>query len=277
VRQLPTGTNLSHTDFRVEGTGALEFCDPSNPQFIPVVAVRSPVAMQVATLDNVEARQGTAVQAVATLTTSSGKPIAPEDLLVTHTRKLHLLVLDPELQDYQHVHPEPGPQPGTWRFVFTPRAAGVYRVFADFTPSATTRGLYASADLAVAPAAGARPESAAYAVPAGIQFSLTPRTAPVRANVVTDFQFTATSSSGEAVRLEPVMDAYAHLVAVDHERSGFAHLHPAELTPIADATSRTASLNFKVTIPKAGRYVVWAQVRLDGRDVYAPFWFDVAP
>ena len=47
IRSLPTGTNLSHTDFRVAGGNSIEFCDPSNPQFIPVVAVRSPVALDV--------------------------------------------------------------------------------------------------------------------------------------------------------------------------------------------------------------------------------------
>ena len=45
MRFLPTGTNLNHMDFRVSGQNSIEFCDPSNPQFIPVVAVRSPVAM----------------------------------------------------------------------------------------------------------------------------------------------------------------------------------------------------------------------------------------
>ena len=44
VRRLPTGTNLSHMDFRVTGGNSIEFCDPLNPQFIPVVAVRSPVS-----------------------------------------------------------------------------------------------------------------------------------------------------------------------------------------------------------------------------------------
>src|ERR1700742_5194372 len=44
VRPLPTGTNLSHVDFQVQGS-SIEFCDPTNPQFIPVVAVRSPVTM----------------------------------------------------------------------------------------------------------------------------------------------------------------------------------------------------------------------------------------
>jgi hypothetical protein len=28
-------------------------------------------------------------------------------------------------------------------------------------------------------------------------------------------------------------------------------------------------------IPSAGRYVIWAQVNLDGSEVFAPFWFEV--
>src|SRR5205085_7555405 len=86
---------------------------------------------------------------VRTLRTASGKPVAPADLLVAHTRKLHLLIVDPALNDYQHVHPEPAKTLGEWAFAFTPHAGGTYRVFADFTPAATGRGLYASADLIV--------------------------------------------------------------------------------------------------------------------------------
>ena len=36
-------------------------------------------------------------------------------------------------------------------------------------------------------------------------------------------------------------------------------------------------LNFKLTIPRAGRYVIWAQVNLGGRERFEPFWFDVEP
>jgi hypothetical protein len=77
------------------------------------------------------------------------------------------------------------------------------------------------------------------------------------------------------VQLEPVMDAFAHLVAVDENRTGFAHLHPAEVGPATDSMGADAVLNFKVTIPQPGRFVVWAQVRVDGTELYAPFWFDV--
>ncbi|HYD85254.1 MAG TPA: hypothetical protein VEA63_14410, partial [Opitutus sp.] len=149
-RWLPTGTNLSHMDFQVDAPNAIDFCDPSNPQFIPVVAVASPVAM---TLQTAAAPvTGEPVRATVMLKTASGKPIAAEDLLVVHTRPLHLLVIDPTLGDYQHVHPDPTGVPGEWAFEFTPRGSGTYRVFGDFTPAATNRGLYANADLEVSEA-----------------------------------------------------------------------------------------------------------------------------
>src|SRR5690606_27193709 len=145
---LPTGTNLHQGDFRVEAGGSqIEFCDPANPQFIPVVAVRSPVVTTLRALT--PPAVGESTDFVLTLATASGKPIGPADLLVAHTRKLHLMVVDPTLNDYQHLHPEPGAVAGEWTFTLTPRLAGAYRVFADFTPAATGRGLYASADFDV--------------------------------------------------------------------------------------------------------------------------------
>ncbi len=185
VRELPTGTNLSHMDFRVEGGNVIEFCDPANPQFLPVVAVRSPVTMAVTAA--VPPVAGSDVDAALTLVTFSGKPIAPEDLLVVQTRRIHLLIADPSLDDYQHVHPVPGRTPGEWTFRFHPRFGGAYRIFADFTPVATSRGLYSEAELPVAgPPNPAAPGSQALswaADEAGFHFELRPDALPVRAGV----------------------------------------------------------------------------------------------
>jgi len=93
----------------------------------------------------------------------------------------------------------------------------------------------------------------------------------------TDLKLTITRRDGGAVPLEPVMGAFAHLVAFDQTRSGFAHLHPVDtdLSKPPDATR--PALDFKITIPRPGRYVIWAQVGLGGREVFAPFWFEVVP
>ena len=64
-----------------------------NPQFIPVVAVASPVALTLTALEGA-VKPGVEARFAAKLTTASGKPIAPEDLLIAHTRLLHLLVID---------------------------------------------------------------------------------------------------------------------------------------------------------------------------------------
>src|SRR3954462_1182010 len=73
LRWLPTGTTLSHMDFRVDAKNSIEFCDPLNPQFIPVVAVASPVTMF---LQASPARAGETVEARVTLKTAGGKAIA---------------------------------------------------------------------------------------------------------------------------------------------------------------------------------------------------------
>lgn len=278
-RYVPTGTNLNHMDFRVTGANALEFCDPSNPQFIPVVAVRSPVRMTLRPAG--EVRPGEVVTVTVSLATSAGKPIGPRDLNVAHTRKLHLLIVDPWLKDYQHVHPEPGERDGDWVFTFTPHGRGTYRIFADFVPVATGRGLYASADLPVGPEQATsisltmRHEAAWTAERAGYRFMLGSDREPVRAGQPATLSFTITEPAGGPVPMEPVMDAFAHLVAFDEARSGFAHLHPNEIDLNVLPDPVRPVLTFQVTFPEPGHYVIWSQVNLGGHEVFAPFAFEV--
>ncbi len=279
LRWLPTGTNLNHMDFRVTGQNALEFCDPANPQFIPVIAAKSPVTL--ALVSDTPPARGKEARFTLTLRTFSGKPIAPEDLLVAHTRKLHLLIADPTLSDYQHVHPEPGRRAGEWKFKLTPERAGQYRVFADFTPVATQRGLYASADFDVPGdvANVSRAPNRDYQI-YDLRFELRGPNL-IQAGKSTDLalHIERAGSEKKPVPLQPVMGAFAHLVAFDEPRTGFAHLHPQETDLSKPPDALRPELHFKVTIPRAGRYVIWAQVNLglDGSDTFVPFWIDVLP
>ena len=277
VRLLPTGTNLNHMDFRVEGKDAIEFCDPANPQFIPVVAARSPVTL--ALRSDSAPVLGKPVTFTLSLRTASGKPIAPEDLLVAHTRKLHLLVVDPTLDDYQHIHPEPGKRAGDWVFTLTPQRAGTYRVFADFTPAATARGLYASADFTV-PGTSARIVRGTNdtAEVGGYRFTLEIAGGRLQARRPADLRFRIERRIGrDPIPLQPVMGAFAHLVAFNDERSGFAHLHPRETDLSKPPDPQKPELTFKITIPQPGLYVIWAQVNLGGEEAFIPFWTDVLP
>lgn len=280
-RVMPTGTNLSHMDFRVEGENVIQMCDPANPQFLPVVNVRSPVSLTVTT--DAAPQVGQEVHATLTLKTHAGKAIGPADLLNVHTQLLHLMVIDPELMDYHHIHPVPTSEPGKWTVSFTPRYGGEYRLFADFTPAATGLGLYASSKLTVSgadatPAAIAQAHTPSWhATESGIDFSLQPQAGEIRAGQEAVMKLMMTRPDGGEVPLEPVMDAFAHVVVFDRDRTGFAHMHPQELDLTVLPDRHRPTLTFRLLIPKPGRYVAWAQVNKAGTELYAPFWFDVRP
>lgn len=293
-RALPTGTNLHHMDFQVSGANALEMCDPANPQFIPVVAVRSPVRMELRPEGDVQAEAGRETRWVLSLATSGGKTIGPVDLLTVHTRKLHLLIVDSSLADYQHLHPEPGSGPGEWVFSHTPRFGGEYRIFADFTPAATGRGLYSYADYTATGSVGPRPGE--WTAP-GLAAEVSRQGHRLRMELEGQMRlqagkpgtlwFAIDRADGGLLSLEPVMGAYVHATAFDEARSGFAHLHPrseagemerpkdgsGELPPLEDPLRPRFA--FDVMIPREGRYLVWAQFRISGEEWFQPFALEV--
>ncbi|MCC6414931.1 MAG: hypothetical protein IT582_03365 [Opitutaceae bacterium] len=278
-RLLPTGTNLSHMDFRVEGGNAIEMCDPASPQFLPVTTVRSPVSLGLVT--TTPPRAGREVEITIVLKTTAGKPISPVDLLNVHTKLLHLMIVDPALMDYHHVHPKPLREPGHWAFSFTPEYGGEYRFFADFTPAATGLSLYASGQLTVAGAAPAPEQIDAAQTPSwqassgGVVFDLQPAGGEIRARQETVLTLSLWRPDGGEIGLEPVMEAFAHVVAFDRDRTGFAHLHPLETNLAVSPDRKRPTLTFRLLIPNPGRYVAWAQINDAGTERFAPFWFDV--
>jgi hypothetical protein len=299
LRALPAGPKLTHLDFVAGGPGALEFCDPSNPRFLPVVARSSPVTVALATAAPVE--RDTTGDVRLTLRTVTGKPIGPDDLRPNAGMKLEVLAVDPALEDFVAAAPAPTGQPGEWRFAFTPRREGVYRIFADFTPAATGLEMYASADLAAtlpgaervdpnalirpptpagalgwSPRQGFGPQatgSAGTAERDGLRLALAPSASPVRAREPIDLVLTVERLDGSDVSLEPVDGAWASLVAIDQKRTGFVNLRADS----PSAQGRAIRLVAGVTIADPGRYVIWSRVRSGGREVTAPFALEVIP
>src|SRR5262249_43983291 len=109
----------------------------------------------------------------------------------------------------------------------------------------------------------------------GFRFELVPAALPIKAQRPADLKLKIARTGGGTVPMEPVMGAFAHLVAFDEARSGFAHLHPMEIDLEKRPDAIHPELNFKITIPRAGRYVIWAQMNLGGKETFVPFWFDV--
>jgi hypothetical protein len=227
--------------------------------------------------------RGAPAHVLARLTTASNQPVTFDDLLVVHTEKLHLLIVDASLRDYHHIHPAPTSAPGELAFDFTPAHGGRYRVFADFTPRATGRALYAGADLEVedgglaleAPTQAAADE-VLEAEQTGLRFRLVPGQKPVRINQSNTLELAISRTDGGPVALQEVMGAPAHLVAFDRARTGFAHLHPTAVAGKA-ASTPAPRLEFSLNLGDPGMYRIWAQVKIDGRELFAPFDLRVQP
>jgi hypothetical protein len=286
VRLIPIrGSDLHYTDFHTGGKSFLEFCEPGSPQFAPVDRIQSPVTLLFSQESPPEAGKPADFQLA--LMTSGGKPVEASGLLIVHTEKLHLLIIGPELDDYQHVHPRWENDAGVFSFSFTPKRAGVYKVFADFMPRATGRNLYAGGEIVVLAGPDAlmpveSPRLRSHKLDAsvdGLRFQLIIPEGGIRTNEAADIGLRVAGEGGASIVLEEVMGASAHVVAFDETRSGFAHLHPVENPADAsnDGKSGPGKLAFSLFLPDPGAYRLWAQVKVAGRESFAPFDVVVVP
>jgi hypothetical protein len=274
LRAIPGSscTFLHYDQVQVTADG-VQFCGVGAAPFVDVSRMPFPVAV------NLNGDHPPAVGETAnytlTLETLDGKTLRPSELAVTHTQKMHLLVIDPSLQDYQHIHPVPVGDSGEWTFAFAPRLPGTYKVFAEFVPSLTLRQVIGECAIVVPgkPAPGTQRGLQPYADGDYI-YNLSLPAGPLKAGSDGTLDFSIKRKDGGAVKLEPVMGALAHLAAFDQERRGYAHLHPA--ATVSDVDPLRPDLSFAFNTGEAGRYRVWAQVRLDGQERFVPFDVDVA-
>lgn len=202
--------------------------------------------------------------------------VAPDQLAVAHTEKLHLLVVDPTLTDYQHLHPQPTKIRGVYSFSFTPKLPGGYRAWADITPLATNKQEYDVTDIGQVRGKALDKSERHEAVVNGYRFALSFDQAPAvgEASMGT---IKVTAPDGSAMKaLEPVMGAYAHIVGFSDDLRTVVHVHPMGDEPKNAGERGGPELMFHLEPTKAGFVKLFAQVRIQGKDVFVPFGVNVA-
>ena len=211
---------------------------------------------------------------------SNGNPVYPSELIVTHTERVHLLLVDSTLSDYQHTHPRHTQVPGEYSFTFTPRRPGPYRVWADLRPQPMGLQEYSATVIQGLPGPrGPVDRSATNRVTVdGFTFELLvpqERVRFARPNLV---RLRVTGPDGSPCRrLEPFMSAYAHLVGFYEEGRGVVHVHPKG-PAIHDRTARGGpELEFQFYTTQRGFLRFFAQVQIEGTSHFAPFGVHVGP
>ena len=179
-----------------------------------------------------------------------------------HEKELHLVVVRRDLATFAHVHPVRAAD-GTWRVPLDLRDAGTYRVFADFQPVGTDRGLTLGVDVSVAGSFGPVPLPAPARTTSVDGFTVSVDGAQdVRAGEETELAFSVTRGGREVTDLQPYLGAFGHLVSLRSGDLAYLHTHP-----VAEAHGDQRggpTVRFATEFPTAGTYRLFLDFRVDG-------------
>lgn len=198
------------------------------------------------------------------------KPVDVSRFEVVHTRPVHLLIIEPELNDYHHEHPDQKAT-GQYAFSFTPQTACSYRAWVDIQLK-DSHQQYIPVDLQgaknceepIQKTVNLEASSQGYDFKLKLEGDLKAGEA-VFANM-------SISKDGQPVDfLEPVMGAFAHMVGFYEDYETIAHIHPMGKEPTEDTERGGPTLRFHIEPEQAGYLKLFAQVQIDGKQVFAPF------
>lgn len=206
------------------------------------------------------------------------KEILLSDLKEVHTKKIHVLIFDQTLTDYQHVHPEPTKEPGVYEFSWSPKNEGAYKIWVDIVPLKTGQEEYVTAPLATV-GSFSKAADKQLSLEAKVDnnlYSLTFDTKELKKGQAAMGTIKALNKEGKDVRdLEPIMGAFAHIVAINEDFNTIAHVHPMGKEPTNDTERGGPELEFHFMPEKSGFYKIWLQIKLENKEVFVPFGVNV--
>lgn len=254
----------------VDANGVIEGCGYEETEFFDLTKLRFPILVELSADATPVAGSNTSF--MLSLQTTTGRPIRYEDIAVTHTERLHALIIDESLQDYQHIHPRPAGPPGHYVFEMTPKMSGEYRVYLDFIPLINNRRTLLWSRFEVHEDSGemaADPESAVGTVAEGFDLQFNPANPRSGEEIQMELVWRGVDGVAPPV-FDPVMGAFAHLVTFDAAGRGFVHLHP--LNPIIHGQDPySPDLRFTMKLDQPGHYRIWAQIIVNGEELFLPF------
>ena len=280
LRALPdVECGLLHYIEIVNADGEIELCATNHAGFLDLSRLEYPIKAKLSSGSAIA--QGESSRVRLDLKTTGGMSIAPHELAVTHTEKMHVMVIDASLEDYHHFHPEAVGLDGQYFFDFTPAMAGSYKVFTEIVPLRSRRQAIALSELEVTGQSNMpKFESSTVSLIDGIRFELLKVPDILKTGRDYRLQLHITDPAGNAITLETVMGAKGHMVAFDSVGTGFAHMHPiGSVASIRTAglrgggafDSSDTDLSFMFNVPNPGWYRLFAQIQVEGEAVFGRF------
>lgn len=209
----------------------------------------------------------------------SGEPVKHKNFKVMHGQRIHTLIIDPSLTDYQHIHMRPDDfnGPAVYEFTFVPRQTGDYKLYLDVVDQ-KNKHYFLETNFNV-PGTAQSPNFDRKLAKGSMQstvqaqgLTFTAETeGPIRAKQHVMLNITV-KKDGELFRkLEPTMQAYAHLIGFNADRSKIMHAHPMGEEPRSSNQRGGPNLKFGLEFPTAGNYRMFLQIRVSGKEIFVPF------
>lgn len=219
----------------------------------------------------------------------NGTPLT--DLVRSHERWVHLIVVRKDLGIYTHLHPEQTTRPGEFAVEATLPTAGNYWLFAEVTRAngdhAVVREMLSVQGSA--PAQETVSAGATERVVEGVRVTLAGAEAiRVGEPVMFSFLVEDAATGGARQDLQPYLGAPAHVVILDEGGEEFAHVHG--MLPVAEVVANDRHAGHEVhgghdelpvafgpmitashTFTGAGLYKVWFEFQTDGQPLVADF------
>lgn len=232
-------------------------------------------------LGQVQMARGEAGMLRFSIEDAAARPVTEFDEL--HERRMHLIVVRRDGSEFRHLHPGID-EAGTWSVPIEFAAAGVYRVFADFSVGGRQHTL--ASDLFVSGGEfEAHPFPPAVPVASTGGYDVRLDAGEPLAGESSSLTFTVSRDGHEVHDLAPYLGAKGHLVALREGDLAFLHVHPEQAGGghghgHGDRAQGTTEANsgeiaFAATFPTAGRYRLYLQFRHDGAVRTAQFTVSV--
>lgn len=180
------------------------------------------------------------------------KVVTDADLVLSHEKRLHLLIYDPALREFQHVHPEYDGK--LWTVDLRFAVSGQYWMWAQGELKDGTE-FSTSSRVTVALPTPAWPAPPVLAdVRVGMDDLSVATMSPQRlvANRSAMLKLVFTRSDGSAAEVTPYLGAFAHVLTVTDDGDTLIHVHPMNGPKPNEGI-------LHVSFPRSGFYRLWVQ------------------
>lgn len=204
------------------------------------------------------------------------KPVTFKSLKTVHTKKMHVMVIDDSLKHFSHIHPtESKKVTGSYEFSWKPSCGNTFKMWVDITPTSSAEPVYVP--IILQEGKGAKSivkdvelERKIDNFDFKLEFDDKPKVgAPLMGKI------TVTENGKQFNKLEPVLGAFVHIAAFGEDFNSFFHTHPMGKEPKSLKDRGAGAIAFHVEGLKKGYVKLFAQFKIDGKDVIVPFGFVV--